>query len=819
MTRAAGRLLAWLQRRPLLAAASVYAAFALVLFGQGLIPGRLPMGSDYLWQSAPWSGSVPAGVSSLGSNFELSDSITQFHPFMLETRRALPGVPLWNPHVMGGRPFLANAQSAVFSPFSLPAYVLPFWHSLAVIQMLKVFVAALGAFMFGRSLGMRFAGALAAGAIFGFSQAMVDWASWPHTSTWALLPWLLVLVDRLVRRPGAPVAAGLAVLVALAYFGGHPETSLDVIGAAVAWFVFRLLQQGLQWRRMRAPLLAFGVALVAGTCLAGITLIPFLELLLSSWDYDSRRGSFGEQPLERQYLRAFFMPDWWGRPTQAIIEPFATLPVYGHAFYAGALSLLLAVGAVVGRLRAERVALATAGLCALLALAGIEPFFSVVSELRGPGKMDKLFFYVVFCVAMLAGFGLDDLGERLTTRPRLFLAVGALVLAIPAIWALAGGGTSLTRIGPALAAAAGFGAADPAHLADAAEATEIRTGALVTWMVLAGTGLGLVWWRLRGRLRPTVFAAAAVSLIVLDLLKVDMGYNPAIPAAHALQPSTGAMRYLESRRPARFAGLNGSNLLGLPALAPNLAIRYELYDARGYDFPAERRFARLWSDNVSPVLPEPRFSFPTPTPRALRALGLLSVADILQDVREPPLTGPGLRLAYEGEDARIYANEHVLPRVFVASAQKVVSGEGAARAAMRAGFDARNVVVTEDPIDALPRSGEQVTRAAGTAQLSSYEAERVTISGATRRPGILVLTDAYFAGWQAEVDGRPAKVHRVDYLLRGVSLPPGRHRVEFLYRPASWRAGWIVSLVTAIALLAAAAYGRRRGRRPAPPDR
>lgn len=90
---------------------------------------------------------------------------------------------------------------------------------------------------------------------------------------------------------------------------------------------------------------------------------------------------------------------------------------------------------MVGRLRAERVALATAGLCALLAVAGIEPFFSVVSELRGPGKMDKLFFYVVFCVAMLAGFGLDDLGERLTTRPRLFLAVGALVLAIPAIWA------------------------------------------------------------------------------------------------------------------------------------------------------------------------------------------------------------------------------------------------------------------------------------------------------------------------------------------------------------------------------------------------
>jgi hypothetical protein len=800
-----GSLPGRLRRRPLLAAASVYAVLALALFGQGLVPGRIPASSDYLWQSAPWSASTPPGVSSLGSNFELSDSITQFHPFLLHARRALPGVPLWNPYLMGGRPFLANSQAAVFSPFSLPAYVLPFWHSLALIQMLKVFVAAMGAFVFGRSLGMRFAGALAAGAIFGFSQALVDWASWPHTSSWALLPWLLVLVERLVRRPGTPIAAGLAVLVALVWFGGHPESSVDVIAAAVAWFAFRLLQRGV---RRRAALLAFGSALLAGTCLAAISLIPFTELLLSSWDYDSRRGSFGAEALDTQYLRAFFMPDWWGRPTQGIIAPFATIPVYGHAYYAGALSLILAAGALVGRPRPERIALVAAGLLGLLALAGVEPIFSVVAELRGPGKMDKLFFYVVFCIAMLAGFGLDDLGEPLATRVRPLLVAGLIVLAVPAIWALADGAFSLSLLGAAFAAGAGLGAADPAHLADAAEAAEIRMGALLGWLALAGAGFGLVWWRSRGRLGPSAFAAGAISLIVLDLLKVGMGYNPTIPATQALQPSTGALRYLESRRPARFAGLDGSNLLGLPALAPNLAMRYGLYDARGYDFPAERRFARLWSDNVSPVLPEPRFSFPDPTPRALRALGLLSVRSIIQDVREEPLSGPGLRLAYQGDDARIYANEYALPRAFVVGAQRVVAGEAAARSAIRAGLEARDVVLTEHPITDLPRG--PAGGSAGTAALSSYAPERVSVSVTARRPAMLVLTDTYFPGWRAEVDGAPARVHRVDYMLRGVSVPPGSHRVEFAYRPTSWRAGWIVSLVAALVLLAAVAYARRR---------
>ena len=650
-----------MRERPLFAAAAIYAALALVVFGQGLIPGRLPMATDHLWQAAPWSGNAPPGVAELGSNFELHDSITQFQPFLIETRRTLPHIPLWDPYVMGGRPFLANSQSAVFSPFSLPAYVLPFWHSLALIEMLKVFVAALGAFVFGRSLGMRFVGALAAGTIFGFSQAMVTWVSWPHTSSWALLPWLLVLVDRLLHRPDVPVVAGLAVLVALAYLGGHPESSFDVIAAAVAWFVFRLLQHGVTWRFTRARVLAFGMALVAGTCLAAVTLVPFLELLRSSWDYDAR-GLLPERPLGTRYLKALFMPDWWGRPTQRAVAPFQVLPVYGHSFYAGALSLLLAAGAVVTRPRAVRLAFAAAAVVGILAIAGVEPVFGAVAALRGPAKVDKLYFFVVFCIAMLAGFGVDDLARRVPTMSRRWLGAAALIFLIPVVVALADGAFSLKRLGGALGVAAGLTAGEPAHPATAAETAELHMGALLLWVALAGLGFGLVWLRLRGRLGPTLFASLAVALIALDLLKVDTGFNPAVPAAQALQPDTPGLRYLQSRRPARFVGIDGANLLGLSSLVPNLALRYRLYDARGYDFPAERRFARLWSDNVAPVLPEPRFFFPAPTPRALHALGLLGVTDVLQDARGDPLTTRGLRLAYSGPD-----RAHLFERVRAAA--------------------------------------------------------------------------------------------------------------------------------------------------------
>jgi uncharacterized membrane protein YfhO len=73
-----------------------------------------------------------------------------------------------------------------------------------------------------------------------------------------------------------------------------------------------------------------------------------------------------------------------------------------------------------------------------------------------------------------------------------------------------------------------------------------------------------------------------------------------------------------------------------------------------------------------------------------------------------------------------------------------------------------------------------------------------------RRAGLLVLTDVWFPGWKATVDGRDVPIERVDYLLRGVRVPAGAHRVEFRYEPASFTAGWIISLVALMAIAAIA---------------
>ena len=265
-----------MRSRPTAAAALLYALLAVALYAPALLPGRTLSASDFLWTAAPWAAERPAGVRPFGSNYELIDSAVQFQPWLEHSRERMPSPPLWNPNVGLGRPFLANAQSAWLSPFSLPAYFLPFWWSLGVIAVLKVFTAAFGTFLLARALAMGYAGSLLAGLVYGFSLYFVVWIAWPQSGVWALLPWLLLLAELALRRPGPLPAAGLAAVVAAQFFAGHPESSFHLLVTAAAFVAFRIVVLRREGRlaRLRAPLLAVGAGVAGGVLLAALLLSP-----------------------------------------------------------------------------------------------------------------------------------------------------------------------------------------------------------------------------------------------------------------------------------------------------------------------------------------------------------------------------------------------------------------------------------------------------------------------------------------------------------------------------------------------------------------
>lgn len=816
------RILARWARHPVLVAAAIYALLSVVMVGQGLLPGRTLSGSDYLWSAAPWTSSAPRGVPLPGTNIEIADSVDQIQAFLGYSRSTLPHVPLWNPYIMAGRPFLADAQSAVFAPFNAPAYVLPFWKSLAVVAALKLFVAAFGTFLLARALAIRFGGALFAGVVFAFGTFFIVWLGWPLASVFALIPWVLLMTELVLREPGPLPLVGLAVVVALQFLGGHPESSFHLLFTAVVFFVFRALLAW--WRRPREPrhllrpTMTFVLGLAAGAALAALVLIPFIELLAHSSDLHTRLH-LAPDHADSKYLPALFLHDYWGRPTQSTIEPFMS----NRGWYAGALTLMLAAAALIVRPAIERVAVALYGLFCLLMVVGNNIVFHAMTHLPGfrTSHNGRMVIYFLLSLALLAGWGLDDLSRReaIRKRRRLLVVGCSAVLCAPILYMLERGTLDLHQFTPALKVAWGFQHPPPLPLLSrsggGSVAGIIRLSSLLEWLVLAGAGFVLVALRLRARHRLVAgaFVALAVALVAADLFRANMGFNPAIPISHAVQPATNSIRYLQAQRPARFVGLTPKKtLLPVAPLAANEAMRFRLYDARGYDYPVVSRLDRFWSTQVAfggYIVPSETLA--DATPKALRALGLLGVTDLLQFPGDDPLHLPQVRLLYAGRDARIYRNQLALPRAFLVDRLVAVRGGKAALAAVsNPTFDLRTTAVTERPIAGLSHGASP----AGTARIQSYAPERVTLAASARRRSMLVLTDTFFPGWTATVDGRGARIEQVDYLLRGVVVAAGTHRVEFRYQPLSWRIGWIVSALTVIVLGALTVVGLRARRRP-----
>jgi hypothetical protein len=818
--------------RQTVAAAVIYLAITALFFAPGLLPGKTLSSSDTLWFDPPWLAQKPAELV-IPSNPDLADAPDQMQLLLRLAAREMPHIPLWNPYIMGGRPLHGNDQTAVFGPYTWPVYILPFWTALSWIAVLKLWVAAFGTFLLARSLGVRFGGALLAGIVFALSLKLVTWVIYPSMGVWTWYPLLLYCVERLVRRPDPVAGAGLAAVVALQFLTGHPESSFHAAVLATSFFVLRV------WQARRAgdpaaarlvrPLLGFAGAWVLGAAVAAVALIPFVELLWQSADFVDRRGESVDNSLALKEAIGIFLPDYWGRPTQTPIRPI----MLERALYVGALPLMLAAAALLLRPTVTRIAVGIFGAFWACVVLGIPPFVQVVTRLPvfNSGHNTRLIVFSILAVALLAGWGLDDLssGRRFARAARArTLAVGAGLLALPVLLIAVASGGALGALRGGVEIAWLF-ADPPGQFRDLQGIDVIRASSLIIWLTVAGAGLALILLRLRGKIGTTAVVVLALVLVCADLFRTGMGQNPAIDRDYASVPKTGAVRYLERFNPTRFVSTKE---------IPQNVIPWEfhLYEGRGYDIPIVKRYDRLWRREIVPGAPSVAAAFidiplelRDVTPRALRTLRLLGVTHLLAPktvrpehppfeppVAVPPLSLPGLDLVYDRADARVYRLDDALPRAWVVNAQQVVSGEDEAlETLVRPGFDARAAAITEKRLPGLPDAAPAGERGAGGARIARYDPERVELQAQTDRPGLVVLNDTWFPGWKAHVDGREVPIERVDYVFRGVRVGPGKHTIEFTYEPLSFRVGWIISLVGLLGLAVMLAVGLRARRRGA----
>lgn len=166
-------------------------------------------------------------------------------------------------------------------------------------------------------------------------------------------------------------------------------------------------------------------------------------------------------------------------------------------------------------------------------------------------------------------------------------------------------------------------------------------------------------------------------------------------------------------------------------------------------------------------------------------------------------------------EASVYENLRARPRAWLVGKVLHVAEEEALRAlhssrlATGEAFDPAAVALVEEPFD-FPA---QTLDADATARVVSSADGRMEVETRANAPAFLLTSDVFYAGWEATVDGAPARLLRADYALRGLAVPAGTHRVRFEFRPRSFYRGATFSAASLLFLAACVVWLKRRDAR------
>ncbi|MFC1437822.1 YfhO family protein [Streptacidiphilus sp. N1-10] len=271
-----------LRRRNLPRPLSVLAVLAAVLFALWGIGGQLAGNStltatDEMVSSSPW---LDAGLSGPPThNWLLDDTYTSELPSTILFKQELQkgeGTG-WNPYEAGGTNLGNVPNQALWSPLTVPYYLLPTWIAPAYGRLLEIVCAVAGSFLFLRRLRVSPAAAVTGGLIFAGSAFMVSWVGFPQTRVAAFIPVLFWTLERLIQERRVRDAALVAIPVASLLLGGFPSVMAYAMLTAGVYTVVRLLAE-YRTTPKRLALTALGAlgGLAAGAGLAMFQMVGFL---------------------------------------------------------------------------------------------------------------------------------------------------------------------------------------------------------------------------------------------------------------------------------------------------------------------------------------------------------------------------------------------------------------------------------------------------------------------------------------------------------------------------------------------------------------
>jgi hypothetical protein len=663
--------------------------------------------------------------------------------------------PLWNPFDRAGYPFHADIQAGTLYPLQWPliglaALIGPVQELVSLKILLHYWLLGVGMYLFVRRRGLSPAAGYAAGALvllgYPFSHAMFSAICW--SAAWG--PWMMLALDAWGERPTARAGAAVGLVFALSFLAGAPAGFFYAALAALPFGLWRAATSGGSWR---AILGTGAVAVLVFLLLTAAQLVATADLMA--------RSVRSVRDLDFIGTTAFTPDDLFG---------FVVPRMPGEGPYLGILGVLAVALALSVRPRGDTLIFgATAVLAVLLAWGNLGPFLPFAASVAPPfgffRRAHRFLFTTMLALAPVVAAGWSVLaGDERKRLSRVVLVAGGAAALVFAAGTIA----NLLRTGGPR------GPGIPAFVS--------RQGAFfepyALGLVAAVVGAWLAWQVTR---RASVWAVVAALFLFFELW---LARWPAIQRNWTPLPDVSRDREVLALTD---VAAHQVRFMDREYLRFRPGARLGLRDFGGYeDDPlAMTRADRAMREAIA----------------APRLLGHGNVRYLFEAGRKITAKSPDDEAALVRRSPNLWEVRDVAPFVSWTGNVEVVNGMAAAFERLRSVRPGTLAVVEEGATQtsAIPsRAG----------RLLALDWNTVSAEIDAPAPGLVVLTEAWYPGWEATVDGAPTPIVVTNGAYRGVRVDAGVHRIELRYRARGYLVLAGVELLTLIAI--GLWLGRRR---------
>lgn len=737
------------------------------------------------------------------------DPFCQIYPYRQYLAASLKEgrIPLWNPYIFCGSPFLANAQSAIFYPFNLIFLFLNTESALRYSLGFHILLAGVAMFFFLRITSKLRREACLLGAIVFMFSGYIG-AHCGHTDIICAIPYLpffllfLYLSFYAKRKFWYLLWAGITLSIQI--FAGHPQT---VYYTLIAGFLYSLTFWDIQMKNPISTFLKFwSVILLLGLGFSAIQWVPTLELMKFSWH--------GKLPYEIATSESFpifklvslILPNFFGNQFQGY---WASIGVWHYSettAYYGALALFFTfISFFTARGESKKTVIFFSFLfffSLLLSFGKYTVFYKLlyyllpgISRLRAPGRALLLF---TFAGSVLSAFGFHIIIEE---QPKQIMRITKVVNVLLIIILLSGiylfgYPRLLDRIVLSGMKYTGFYFSRQLHKLpeDKLETVlghfvSLIKRDLVIFVVIFFLFTFLL--NLKNKLDPFFFATFLIGLIIVDLFLFSraMEYNHPGNYSQLLNTTNPILEKIKTDQEMLFRIYSKIKLPYVGSfreemvrarviyLQPNLPMLYKIHTLDGYRgglLPTKewlKFIERIDEDNFDSL--------------SLKQLGLANVKYLITD-RPVQNTSVQLILTHSVSldnglirSFYLYQNNKWLPHFFIT--------------------------------EKINKNSDVIPFSTATVKLIQYKPEFISLEVENDRPCYLFWSSAYYPGWSAYIDGKRTELVKVGELFQSVFIPNmGKHKIEIKYRSRSFIFGKVLSLLTLFTVVVFLFYRSKR---------